>query len=63
MNEITIMYEVEGKVKWEDFHEAEYEWTPEHLVITYPWKRKGYKQVVYIKRTAIIVLRITMEDK
>ena len=63
MKEITIMYEVEGKVKWEDFHEAEYEWTPEHLVITHPWKRKGYKQVVYIKRTAIIVLRITMEDK
>ena len=63
MKEITIQYEVEGKVKWEDFHEAEYEFTPEFLVITHSWKRKGYKQMVYVKRTAIIVLRITMEDK
>lgn len=63
MNEITIDYELDGKVRWEDFHEAEYEFTPEFLVITHPWKKKGCKQVVFIKRTSIILLRITMEDK
>lgn len=63
MNEITIQYEVEGKVKWEDFHKAEYEFTPEYLVITHPWKLKGYKQVVYVKRTSIIVLRITLKEE